>query len=103
MERKLAEMVRQHDGCQARYRGRNRARIRYLLTGLVVNVKRLGHLLLGASPHRDRSHYAMPSRHKDHPWPLGQATAGRQGHSHRSGGHVTYPSFRLPTTFSSRL
>jgi len=47
IERKLAEMVRQHDGRRARYRGRGRNRIQYLLTGLVVNVKRMVRLLLG--------------------------------------------------------
>jgi transposase len=47
IERKLAEVVRQHDGRWARYRGRARNRIQYLLTGLVVNVKRMVRLLLG--------------------------------------------------------
>lgn len=47
IERKLAEMVRHHDGRWARYRGRARNRIQYLLTGLVVNVKRMVRLLLG--------------------------------------------------------
>ena len=47
IERKLAEMVCQHDGRWARYRGRARNRIQYLLTGLVVNVKRMVRLLLG--------------------------------------------------------
>jgi transposase len=46
IERKLAEMMRQHDGRWARYRGRGRNRIQYLLTGLVVNVKRMVRLLL---------------------------------------------------------
>ena len=47
IERKLAELVRQHDGRRARYRGRMRVRIQYLLTGLVVNVKRMVRMLLG--------------------------------------------------------
>jgi transposase len=47
IERKLAEVVCQHDGRWARYRGRARNRIQYLLTGLVVNVKRMVRLLLG--------------------------------------------------------
>ena len=47
IERKLAEVVCQHDGRHARYRGRARNRIQYLLTGLVVNVKRMVRLLLG--------------------------------------------------------
>jgi hypothetical protein len=47
IERKLAEVMRQHDGRRARYRGRRRVRIQYLLTGLVVNVKRMVRLLLG--------------------------------------------------------
>ena len=46
IERKLAEVVRQHDGRRARYRGRARVSIQYLLTGLVVNVKRMVRLLL---------------------------------------------------------
>lgn len=47
IERKLAEVVCRHDGRWARYRGRARNRIQYLLTGLVVNVKRMVRLLLG--------------------------------------------------------
>jgi transposase len=47
IERKLAEIVCQHAGRRARYRGRARNRIQYLLTGLVVNVKRMVRLLLG--------------------------------------------------------
>jgi len=46
IERKLAEVVRQHDGRRARYRGRARTGIQYLLTGLVINVKRMVRLLL---------------------------------------------------------
>jgi transposase len=53
IERKLAEVVRQHDGRRARYRGRARTRIQYLLTGLVVNVKRMVRLLLGPPRPRD--------------------------------------------------
>jgi transposase len=54
IERKLAEVVRQHDGRRARYRGRARNRIQYLLTGLVVNVKRMVRLLLGSPPAQER-------------------------------------------------
>ena len=54
IERKLAEMVRQHDGRRARYRGRARTRIQYLLTGLVVNVKRMVRLLLEPPQRRER-------------------------------------------------
>jgi len=57
IERKLAEMIRQHDGRWARYRGRARNRIQYLLTGLVVNVKRMVRLLLG--PDRSRGPCAV--------------------------------------------
>jgi transposase len=46
IERKLAEIVRRHAGRRARYRGRARSRIQDLLTGLVVNVKRMVRLLL---------------------------------------------------------
>jgi hypothetical protein len=54
IERKLAEVVRQHDGRRARYRGRARNRIQYLLTGLVVNVKRMVRLLLEPPQRRER-------------------------------------------------
>jgi transposase len=57
IERKLAEIVRQHDGRRSRYRGRARNRIQYLLTGLVVNVKRMVRLLLG--PPQPRHSCAM--------------------------------------------
>lgn len=60
IERKLAEVVRQHDGRWARYRGRARNRIQYLLTGLVVNVKRMVRLLLGPPPERDRCAAVYP-------------------------------------------
>jgi transposase len=56
IERKLAEVVRQHDGRWARYRGRGRNRIQYLLTGLVVNVKRMVRLL---GPPQPRESCAM--------------------------------------------
>ena len=48
IERKLADMVRNHGGRRARYWGRQRTRIQLLLTGMVVNVKRMVRLLLGA-------------------------------------------------------
>jgi transposase len=54
IERKLAEVVRQHDGRWARYRGQARNRIQYLLTGLVINVKRMVRLLLGSPPPQER-------------------------------------------------
>jgi len=54
IERKLAEVVRQHDGRRARYRGRARNRIQYLLTGLVINVKRMVRLLLEPPQPRER-------------------------------------------------
>jgi len=54
IERKLAEVVRQHDGRRARYRGRARSRIQYLLTGLVINVKRMVRLLLEPPQRRKR-------------------------------------------------
>lgn len=60
IERKLAEVVCQHDGRRARYRGRGRNRIQYLLTGLVVNVKRMVRLLLGPNRPRDPSAVAYP-------------------------------------------
>jgi hypothetical protein len=41
IERKLGELVRHHDLRQARYRGRARVWYQGLLTGLVVNLKRL--------------------------------------------------------------
>jgi transposase len=54
IERKLAEVVRQHDGRRARYRGRLRLSIQYLLTGLVINVKRMVRLLLDPPQRRER-------------------------------------------------
>lgn len=45
VERKLAEMVRYHGGRRARYRGRARVKIQFLLIGLVVNVKRIVRLV----------------------------------------------------------
>ncbi|PDW01348.1 IS1182 family transposase [Candidatus Chloroploca asiatica] len=52
IERKLADVVRRHAGRWARYRGRARVRIQYLLTGLVVNIKRMVHLLGNPAPSR---------------------------------------------------
>jgi transposase len=48
IERKLAELVRRHDLRHARYRGRRRVWYQGLLTGLVVNLKRLVRLLAAA-------------------------------------------------------
>jgi len=48
VERKLADIVRDHGGRRSRYRGRWRVQIQYLLTGLVVNVKRMVKLLCPA-------------------------------------------------------
>ena len=45
VERKLADIVRYHDGRRCRYRGQWRVQVQYLLTGLVVNVKRMVKLL----------------------------------------------------------
>jgi transposase len=48
IERKLAELVRRHDLRHARYRGRARVWYQSMLTGLVVNLKRLVRLLATA-------------------------------------------------------
>ena len=48
VERKLADIVRYHGGRRSRYRGQWRVKIQYLLTGLVVNVKRMVKLLCPA-------------------------------------------------------
>jgi transposase len=45
IERKLSEMVNRHDARHARYRGRPGVRWQMLLTGLVVNLKRMVRLL----------------------------------------------------------
>lgn len=45
VERKLADIVRYHGGRRSRYRGQWRVQVQYLLTGLVVNVKRMVKLL----------------------------------------------------------
>jgi IS5 family transposase len=47
VERKLAEIMQQHGGRRARYWGRWRVKIQYLLLGLVVNIKRMVKCLLG--------------------------------------------------------
>lgn len=48
IERKIADVVRWHGGRRMRYRGRRRGLIQYLLTAVVVNVKRMVHLLCPA-------------------------------------------------------
>lgn len=55
-ERKRADSVRYHDGRRGRYRGQWRVQVQYLLTGLVVHVKRMVKLLgpVGAP-------YALPA------------------------------------------
>ncbi len=53
IERKLAELVRLHDLRHARYRGRAKVLVQSLLTGLVVNLKRIVRLLF-APPRMDR-------------------------------------------------
>jgi transposase len=45
IERKLADLIRWHDGRRVRYRGRLRVKIQYLLTAIVVNCKRIIKLL----------------------------------------------------------
>jgi transposase len=50
IEQKLAELVRWHGARRARYRGRLRVKIQYLLTAVVVNCKRLVHLLSLSAP-----------------------------------------------------
>jgi hypothetical protein len=71
VERKLADMVRWHGGRRARYWGRAKQRIQYLLTGIVVNIKRMVRLMTGAQP-RDSSGAgcSMPScgGQRNHPW-----------------------------------
>ena len=48
VERKLADIVRYHDGRRCRYWGQWRVHIQYLLTGLAVHVKRMVKLLCPA-------------------------------------------------------
>jgi transposase len=45
VERKLAELVRWHGGRRARFRGRARVLVQFLVTAVVVNVKRMVKLL----------------------------------------------------------
>jgi len=45
IERKLADLIRWHNGRRVRYRGRPRVKIQYLLTAVVVNCKRIVKLL----------------------------------------------------------
>jgi transposase len=48
VEHKLNEMVRHHRGRRARYRGRPKVLMQQLMTGIVVNVKRIVRLLCAA-------------------------------------------------------
>lgn len=50
IERKLAELVRRHDLRHARYRGLAKVLVQGLLTGLVVNLKRIVRLLFAPVP-----------------------------------------------------
>jgi transposase len=50
VERKLSEIVCHHGGRKTRYRGRWRVNIQYLLTGMVVNIKRIVKLLSPTGP-----------------------------------------------------
>jgi transposase len=50
VERKLADIVRYHGGRRSRYRGRGRVKVQYLLTGMVVNIKRMVKLLCPQVP-----------------------------------------------------
>jgi hypothetical protein len=45
IERKLADLIRWHNGRRVRYRGRLRVKVQYLLTAVVVNCKRIVKLL----------------------------------------------------------
>lgn len=46
VERKIADLIRNHGGRRVRYRGRARVRIQYYATAMVVNIKRLvNHLI----------------------------------------------------------
>ncbi len=45
IERKLSEFVRRHDARHARYRGRWKVLLQVLLTGMVVNLKRMVRLV----------------------------------------------------------
>lgn len=49
VERKIAELMQQHGGRRARYWGRLRNKIQYLLTGLAVNIKRIVRYLSGCA------------------------------------------------------
>ncbi len=49
IERKLSELVQRHDMRRARYRGRVKVLIQGLLTGLVVNLKRMVRLLFASA------------------------------------------------------
>lgn len=57
IERKLSEIVRYHAGRWARYRGRERVAIEYVLRAMVVNIKRMVRLLAG--PERALEAYAV--------------------------------------------
>lgn len=59
VERKLADIVRDHGDRRSRYRGQWRVQIQYLLTGLVVHVKRLVQLRRPQGAHA-RRHTGAP-------------------------------------------
>jgi hypothetical protein len=60
IERKLADVVRRQTGRWARYRGRARVRIQYIVTGLVVNIKRMVHVLVNPTRSRAAPSEAYP-------------------------------------------
>jgi transposase len=45
IERKISDIVFNHQGRRTRFRGRQRVKIQYLLTGMVVNIKRIVKLI----------------------------------------------------------
>jgi transposase/phage-related protein len=50
IERKLAEFVRRHGGRHARYWGRQRVNIQYLMIGMAINIKRIVRLVTTPMP-----------------------------------------------------
>lgn len=62
IERKLSELVRRHDLRHARYRGRPKVLFQTLLTGVVVNLKRIVKLLFAVPPDATGTVRAEPAK-----------------------------------------
>jgi len=92
IERKLAEIVRQHDGRRARYRGRPRTRIQYLLTASSSTSNAWSACCAAHHLPGDRRRYAMPSLRKHRPCACGEPPLRGQRIRNALERHVSYRS-----------